>query len=433
MKKIYSIIFLCLFVISLCACNKNADNSDLSTQTEITESLVEHLPAREENSLTENTSEEFHGDNIESIHDALDDDGFSSIDFSLCDVENLRISKMEEGYQAFFDFNGGHFEVRMAHTDGIENISGVTPPLTANHYKSFDNGVSFGESYDWLNGSSLPTLDIMFDTVNKVSFTQFTHNAPIGEQPLIFRVSEDGSRVTNIYAPKEINHDEIEMAVARLVVDGERKQYEYRVGMTIGQWVNSELNTDGWHYSTNESGVVLNANNTVYSWDDMKLASYLPLLPLENDSYSGSSKDLQGNKSFGYENGRVYCHNSKSPLFIEGCYFTGNDAKNWANNEPFYSAKVLDYYTSDDTITMRIRGVTETNMTDFKMYVAPHEENLDVVPPNATQLDVNWENDIVTAIYEPKNDNNYVPHKDVDILFTYAGEVVYHVTLSAFY
>lgn len=433
MKKIYSIIVLCLFAISLCACNINTNTIELPTQTEIVELDNGHLSTAEENTLQEKVTEEIPSDNIEVIHDFLNNDGFNSIDFSLCDVENLRVLKNGDVYQAFFDFNGGHFEVRMAHTDNLENISGVTPPSTADYDNSFNNGVSFGESYYWVNGAALSTLDIMFDTVNKVSFTQFTDNTPIGEQPLVFKVSEDGSRWTNIYKPQNINHDKIEMNVARLVVDGEKKEYQYRVGMTIGQWVNSELNTDGWHYSENEKNVVLNANNTVYSWDDMKIASFLPLMPLENNSYPGSSNDLQSNVSLGYKNGMVYCHDSHSPLFIEGCYFTGSDTNNWVNTDPYFSTNVLNYYTSNDTITMYISGVTENNMSDFKVLVTTHGENFDNVPANATQLDTDWNDNIATAIYRPQNDKNYVPNKDVDVLFTYAGEVVYHITLNAFY
>lgn len=47
------------------------------------------------------------------------------------------------------------------------------------------------------------------------------------------------------------------IATFTLAAQGYRKEYQFVVGMTITEWVNSEYNTDGWTYRSSDGEVLL--------------------------------------------------------------------------------------------------------------------------------------------------------------------------------
>lgn len=226
-------------------------------------------------------------------------------------------------------------------------------------------------------------------------------------------------------------------------INNEPVAFKYRLGSTWEAWVNSELNTDGWFIPEHLTSVALNADktafvisadlvmpmgiisltqNTSHPWREMVVDA------IENGYKIAGDRIPMEDTIPKYRNRFVYCENSNSPLCVTGIEmvsdFIPSTGCNFMLNQGF---KI------EEPITISMHGVIQENVEHVKVYVESHaSDEFNTISENATEVEMSYADDTLTGIYNPSEDANFIMGSEVDVLFTYDGEIVYHVTLKAF-
>lgn len=226
-------------------------------------------------------------------------------------------------------------------------------------------------------------------------------------------------------------------------VNGETVFFRYRMGTTWEAWANSELNTDGWFIPAFNPMVVLNADRTAFvicsdlvmpgsivslSEDTAHPWREMVLDLIENGyEFDGGRHPLE-EEIPRYRNRFVYCENSASPLCVTGIEIVS------ASVPPTGCAFWLNQgFTSSEPITITMQGILPENAEHVRVYIAAHDsDEFKAVPNYAAEVEMRYINGTMTGTYLPAEETNPDRNNDVDVLFTYDGEIVYHTTLNSF-
>lgn len=237
------------------------------------------------------------------------------------------------------------------------------------------------------------------------------------------------------------DREHLEFLIRKEMLNGEEITMTFRCGTTWEQWANSELNTDGWFIPELHPSYVLNADKTAFlvAYDIAGWTSPVSLLePGKHPWYTQVLDEVQNSILFdgermiedaptGFRNGFVYCRNSFSPLCVEGFKISVMES------ESDYRWKALfNSFTHGDHVLINVKGVFPENMEHVKVFVTPHEsDDFGAIPETCTEVQMTLDRDIMSGVYDSAIDS-FNKTGDVDILFTYDGEIVYHVTLNKF-
>lgn len=224
------------------------------------------------------------------------------------DMAVARISMLEGD-----NFTGEElaWNVRMEKSDKLENKTAIEIPEDAytgeyallrkktdeevlvHYYQWFSSGDPEDKSQP-VYGSEL-YLIYFEDTQNlytiysnelywKWNGKQWESNSNRGPTVILNYIQADGNHYHDY-----INGDEIKAGVRdvryfRIKMAGEgKKTYQYRFGMTMGQWVRSEYNTDGWKFDSKDPYIVTSADGRYklskndYCWREMTAQLHGPI------------------------------------------------------------------------------------------------------------------------------------------------------------
>lgn len=135
---------------------------------------------------------------------------------------------------------------------------------TQNLYTIYTDGIVFTQvNGEWVSNNTRSPIVVL----NHIS----TDSKDLYENPF-----QDEIDVFAASGEKVIRYFKIKMV-------GEDKIYEYEVGMTLGQWVNSKYNTDGWKFDSQDPYIVTSAdgryklNKDAYCWRAMTAELHGPI------------------------------------------------------------------------------------------------------------------------------------------------------------
>lgn len=237
------------------------------------------------------------------------------------------------------------------------------------------------------------------------------------------------------------DREHLEFLTRKEMLNGEEITMTFRCGTTWAQWANSELNTGGWFISEFDSFVVLNADKTAFLVADDIAGWTSPVSLLEPSKHPWYTQVLDEVQNGILVDGKmmiedipteprnrfIYCRNSYSPLCVEGFKISAMES------ESDYTWETLSHsFTHGDHVLINVKGVFPENMEHVKVFVTPHEsDDFDAIPETCTEVQMTLDRDIMSGVYDSAIDS-FNKAGDVDILFTYDGEIVYHVTLDRF-
>lgn len=227
------------------------------------------------------------------------------------------------------------------------------------------------------------------------------------------------------------------IAEFKLYTGEEYKTYQYRTGTTFAEWVNSDLNTDGWFYgkAITEEGLTnafISPDGNYYSYDML-------ILPVVTADKTQSTAEKPQRK---YIENVLYCFDAKSPLRIAEMQVL---SKSFPDNPglPFTNEVYLPLGINDD-ITINLDVYYDDIIQDVEVYFAPNSENTTEIPTNSTKYDVEAktiERDyslkakevrVASLNYKPSEDPNFTAFSGMDMYITYQGQVVYKFMFSQF-
>lgn len=229
-----------------------------------------------------------------------------------------------------------------------------------------------------------------------------------------------------------LDHEVATMGNVQLEWGGEIHTYQYRKGTSLGAWVNSELNTDGWHYAPYSSTTVVSPDDSISAWSDELLSSNIPF----SKYGSGSAiNDGSWDTTVRYRNGQGYCFKSDCPLSITGFYF---DRKPTHSFNGMYDLNLYGTYNFDKVVKLNVRGVTEENFKHCKVFFVNRQpDDITEIPSTADEAALRWENDYMIAEFDASQSQHfrrttrqsYTPDADVDVFITYDDEIIYRLYL----
>lgn len=217
--------------------------------------------------------------------------------------------------------------------------------------------------------------------------------------------------------------------------DGGTRQYQYRFGMSMSQWINSEYNTDGFSFDVLDPTTIVSPDG-VYSYSDVLIFGRVDL-------------HKQGSRTPSAELcNRLLCFNSESPLQLLGALLTGTEkdavyrdnrvGRNWSN--PGLGAH--------DDITIQLVVSNESLLDGMTIFLAPHSNNTTELPKNAEEYA--FSRDTVSATekghvfyisnqpaagisYKTGEMPGFDEREGFDIYALYNGEVIYKLWLGKFW
>lgn len=277
MKRNELCVITMFLLVLLCGCSPKVDTLTQTTEnqailtnsTSVDETEIETVEERVE--LSEPKEIIIKGEDINAIDEKLEEWGYPELKLSeYSRLSNPVVTKM--GDRILISYTGYHeaCEVRAEPTDGIQNISGVEVPDGVKNIGRNWQNIEV-EIYEWTSESGMHELVMNYDPDKGVSYSFYCNNTSSGKVPYV---------IVNCYTKepiviREIDYSKVVTDIAVWEIFGEIKRYEYRVGMTVGQWVDSQYNTDGWYRLNN---MVVNKEKTVYAWPDDYVDSYTQLI-----------------------------------------------------------------------------------------------------------------------------------------------------------
>lgn len=267
MKKYLYMVIAIIIAFGMFGCTSKeeqaptvAENANI-TSAETIAQATENIEDNESEAPTESEVIVIEGESLEETDKRLEEMGYPAIQFTKCyRITNPIVTKDGDSLLVSFMSNGVPCEVRAQHTDGLKNISGVEIPEGVKNIGEDYNGVQV-EMYSWSSDMGERDVVINYYPDEGLTYT-FTGNdcARPADRIIIDKVNKE---LVNYDA--EIDYSQTITDVAVWEIFGEIKHYEYRVGMNVGQWVDSQYNTDGWYRLNN---MVVNKDKTVYAWPD---------------------------------------------------------------------------------------------------------------------------------------------------------------------
>lgn len=218
-----------------------------------------------------------------------------------------------------------------------------------------------------------------------------------------------------------------------IVTGEETKTYKYRFGSTMEEWVNSELNTDGWVCSGTSSYTFLSPDNQ-YSIETTGLETVMVASPWKNNVDKGVKK---------YAQGSLYCFNSQTELYLTGIQVL-SEQFTAENDDYVHLNNIRNYLGLTDNITINMDVYYDGIVENMKVYFAPHSGNTTELPADATEVPVSettvtrhhpfGDEEVLAATvnYKPAEDPNFSPNFDVDMFIAYKDEIIYKVVFPQF-
>lgn len=197
------------------------------------------------------------------------------------------------------------WNVRMEKSDALTNLTNIEIPEDASISDTAvtdKNGNDIaGKYYFWENGDGTCTsmyITYFPDTqnlytiyTNEVVFTQVNGEweSNVSRSPLVI-LNYIAADKTRKYDGPDANEIEFVKANGQTIVRsfriktfGEANTYQYEVGMTLGQWVNSKYNVDGWKFDSQNAHIVTSSdgryklNKDDYCWREMTAQLHGPI------------------------------------------------------------------------------------------------------------------------------------------------------------
>ena len=213
------------------------------------------------------------------------------------------------------------------------------------------------------------------------------------------------------------------------IVTGDKtKTYKYRFGSTMEEWVNSELNTDGWYFD-NATFNYISADGQYSINTDITPTIYA-------QPYSGSAPGKSTTKA-------LYCFNSQTELYLTGIQVL-SEQFTAENDDYVHLNNIRNYLGLTDNITINMDVYYEGIVENMKVYFAPHSGNTTELPADATEVPVSdtivtrhhpyGDEEVLAATvnYKPAEDPNFSPNFDVDMFIAYKDEIIYKVVFPQF-
>ena len=177
-------------------------------------------------------------------------------------------------YQTDYDYSGDPvWNVRMEKSDSLKNTTGIEIPEDA-WYGEYTINRPKGQAtvvcYDWpIEGSPedktapVKTVELYIayfeDTQNLYSFytdkavykwngEYWDNNMARGPYIVLSYIEADGPDYYKYISEYDLTHNRGDVQYFRIRSTGEMKTYQFEVGMTLEQWVNSKYNTDAWTF-----------------------------------------------------------------------------------------------------------------------------------------------------------------------------------------
>lgn len=378
------------------------------------------------------------------------------------------------------------WNVRMEKSDALKNKTAITIPEDADSSDIFIHNTSnqkiYGKGYFWENGDGTCTeMDFFYfeDTgnlytfySNELTFTQSSSNSTRSPYVVLNYIEADGDDYYDwpnydaVLAGQK--SEEPIISCFRISCFGEERTYQYQVGMNLYQWVFSEYNTDGWTTSAWNDGIIVSPDGR-YSLAAQRYPWRVVRVNLENTIPSETIADTS---RFHYAS--AYRTDVESELVLEGFYLNSPTFRG-ACTYSFGMHHLCDSFSFNETILISGAGVTSEELADMELIVIPHTDrdkmgddytndqthntangwpygnNYATVKQNGTLLeteyrdfdtlleqlpyvkDIHIDPGYFVADYQPKEDPNFSPYRDVDIAVAYKGQIVYWVFLPQFY
>ena len=219
------------------------------------------------------------------------------------------------------------------------------------------------------------------------------------------------------------------------IVTGEvTKTYKYRFGSMMEEWINSELNTDGWHRS-NSSNVIFLSSDNQYSIEADTIQPTMIAKSWPNTSDTGIQH---------YAEKSLYCFNSQTELYLTGIQVLSKQFPE-ENFDDIILNNIRSMLGTQDDITINMDVYYDGVVENMRVYFAPHSDNTTELPADVTEVPVSettvtrrhpyGEEEVLAATvnYKPAEDPNFNPDSGVDMFIAYKDEIIYKVAFPQFY
>lgn len=436
MRKILSFVLAALISTVLFGCSM-ADSTKDSVNS-----------AQSNNSVTSEVKEtvwtEIEVSSLREIENYFHINGFPEVMLQINEEylgKEIKVSTNDNIIKMSLTYSNYPWTIYAVKVDGIPesltlNIPGI-PPFNINHdmTEHLSGFVALGLIMDIYDNG----VDNVFVCHSDLSAKDLSEVTELPSPKLFYFNNEMFGQDGRDCNTKDREH--LEFLTRKEMLNGEEITMTFRCGTTWAQWANSELNTGGWFISEFDSFVVLNADKTAFLVADDIAGWTSPVSLLEPSKHPWYTQVLDEVQNGILVDGKmmiedipteprnrfIYCRNSYSPLCVEGFKISAMES------ESDYTWETLSHsFTHGDHVLINVKGVFPENMEHVKVFVTPHEsDDFDAIPETCTEVQMTLDRDIMSGVYDSAIDS-FNKAGDVDILFTYDGEIVYHVTLDRF-
>lgn len=201
------------------------------------------------------------------------------------------------------------WNVRMEKSDSHENKTSIIIPEHAQSDEWINDSPEFPVKwYNWDNGDGTWTemwIVYFADTKNLYTFYsnelvyKYTGDTPTYEtityrnsnrapDAVLYNIENDDFDMYNYVNQADVqkrkaNGDNLIFNFRIKMIGRGTETYQFELGMTLEQWVNSKYNTDGWKFDTKDPYIVISAdgryklNKDDYCWREMTAELYGPI------------------------------------------------------------------------------------------------------------------------------------------------------------
>lgn len=214
---------------------------------------------------------------------------------------------------------------------------------------------------------------------------------------------------------------------------GETRQYQYRFGMSLSQWINSEYNTDGFTFDRTDPTTIVSPDGK-YDYPDVLF-------------YGGIKMEKRSRDPYTEQCNRLLCYDTASDFQLIGARLTGTEkgdyyadkrvGRNWSN--PGLGA--------NDEVTIELVVPYENQLDGLTVFIAPHSDSTTELPGDAEEyaftrgtvtadekaFRFRIKNQPAACISYKTGEDGFNAWEGIDVYALYEGKVIYKLWLAKFW